>query len=101
MRRAPPKHFIQARPSSSSNKQFQGFDHDLQRQSAERSSLNLDLNLGSLNDSSHGVINSPSSAPMLCQRCHSSSHPRYACKAPIKCNTCFGWSRVAASCRAN
>lgn len=61
--------------------------------------LNLELNLGPANVNA-GVFNINNTlANVLCRRCHSSSHPRHACKSPIKCDVYFGWGHVAASCR--
>jgi DnaJ-class molecular chaperone len=74
---------------------------NFQRQDFGIGGLNLDLNLGLPNIVSGNSLNSTSSTTVLCQRCHSSSHPRHACKAPIKCDTCFGWCHVAASCQEN
>lgn len=79
----------------------------VQEQDAGLDCLNLDLNLGPSNNASvvsnagAPPMNLTPSAPVLCRRCHSSSHPRHACKAPIKCDNCFGWGHVAVSCHEN
>lgn len=75
-----------------------------QRHASSQDDLNLDLNLGSFNFVNGAPVNlapsvaETSSVPVLCRRCHSSSHPRHACRAPIKCDFCLGWGHVAASC---
>lgn len=64
--------------------------------------LNFDLNLEPpIHDSGISNVVNPPSFTVQCQRCHSSSHSRHECTAPIKCDKCLGWGHVAATCSEN
>lgn len=87
-------------PKSPGCSVLQSAHASIQRHSPE-GNLNLDLNLGPSINVSGNSNALASSSIVLCRRCHSSSHSRRECRAPIKCDKCLGWGHVAVSCHEN
>lgn len=75
-----------------------------QTPSSPNSNLDLNLHLGRQSFGHEKLpINEPPNGRALtvvrCRRCLSSTHARHECRFQIKCNVCFEWGHVAASCQ--